>query len=64
MVKYSTVENWYPADKQVRCGIYNYATKRGIGRENARVLWPQVETGSAITWKYSNWILPGHNSVC
>ena len=51
-VKYSTVQNWYPGDKDGRGGIYNFVTKRGLCRENARLSWTQVETGSAITWKY------------
>ena len=62
-VKYSTVQNWYPGDKQGRGGIYNFVTKRGICRENARLSWTQVETGSAITWKYPSCILAGDNSV-
>ena len=63
-VKYSTVQNWYPGDKEGRGGIYNFVTKRGICRgENARLSWTQVETGSAITWKYPSCILAGDNSV-
>lgn len=63
-VKYSTVQNWYPGDKEGRGGIYNFVTKRGICRgENARLSWTQVETGSAITWKYPSCILAGENSV-
>uniref|UniRef100_UPI003AADA65C Fe-S cluster assembly protein SufB n=1 Tax=Alistipes shahii TaxID=328814 RepID=UPI003AADA65C len=62
-VKYSTVQNWYPGDKQGRGGIYNFVTKRGICRENARLSWTQVETGSAITWKYPSCILAGDNAV-
>ncbi len=62
-VKYSTVQNWYPGDKQGRGGVYNFVTKRGICRENARLSWTQVETGSAITWKYPSCILAGDNSV-
>lgn len=62
-VKYSTVQNWYPGDRQGRGGIYNFVTKRGICRENARLSWTQVETGSAITWKYPSCILAGDNSV-
>ena len=61
-VKYSTVQNWYPGDKQGRGGIYNFVTKRGICRENARLSWTQVETGSAITWKYPSCILSGDHS--
>ena len=62
-VKYSTVQNWYPGDRQGRGGIYNFVTKRGFCRENARLSWTQVETGSAITWKYPSCILAGDNSV-
>ena len=57
------MQNWYPGDKQGRGGIYNFVTKRGICRENARLSWTQVETGSAITWKYPSCILAGDNSV-
>ena len=62
-VKYSTVRNWYPGDKEGRGGIYNFVTKRGLCRENARLSWTQVETGSAITWKYPSCVLLGDNSV-
>ena len=63
-VKYSTVQNWYPGDSEGRGGIYNFVTKRGICRgDNARLSWTQVETGSAITWKYPSCILKGDNSV-
>ena len=62
-VKYSTVQNWYPGGKAGRGGVYNFVTKRGICRENARLSWTQVETGSAITWKYPSCILAGDNSV-
>ena len=61
-VKYSTVQNWYPGDKQGKGGIYNFVTKRGITYNNARLSWTQVETGSAITWKYPSCILRGDNS--
>ncbi len=63
-IKYSTVQNWYPGDEQGRGGIYNFVTKRGkcAGR-NAKISWTQVETGSAITWKYPGCILQGDNSV-
>ncbi|MEE1254369.1 MAG: Fe-S cluster assembly protein SufB [Paludibacteraceae bacterium] len=61
-VKYSTVQNWYPGDKEGKGGIYNFVTKRGITHENARLSWTQVETGSAITWKYPSCILKGDNS--
>jgi Fe-S cluster assembly protein SufB len=63
-IKYSTVQNWYPGDKEGRGGIYNFVTKRGkcLGR-NSKISWTQVETGSAITWKYPSCILMGDNSV-
>ena len=63
-IKYSTVQNWYPGDKQGRGGIYNFVTKRGICKEeNSKISWTQVETGSAITWKYPSCILKGDNSI-
>ncbi|MFI3265639.1 MAG: Fe-S cluster assembly protein SufB [Rikenellaceae bacterium] len=63
-VKYSTVQNWYPGDKQGRGGVYNFVTKRGICKgANAKLSWTQVETGSAITWKYPSCILAGENSA-
>ncbi|MCK9422729.1 MAG: Fe-S cluster assembly protein SufB [Bacteroidales bacterium] len=63
-VKYSTVQNWYPGDKNGKGGIYNFVTKRGICKgSNAKISWTQVETGSAITWKYPSCILLGDNSV-
>lgn len=63
-VKYSTVQNWYPGDKNGKGGIYNFVTKRGLCRgQNAKISWTQVETGSAITWKYPSCILMGDNSV-
>ena len=63
-IKYSTVQNWYPGDEQGRGGIYNFVTKRGECRgRNSRISWTQVETGSAITWKYPSCILRGENSV-
>ncbi|MBN1197823.1 MAG: Fe-S cluster assembly protein SufB [Bacteroidales bacterium] len=63
-VKYSTVQNWYPGDKEGRGGIFNFVTKRGICKgSNAKISWTQVETGSAITWKYPSCILLGDNSV-
>lgn len=61
-VKYSTVQNWYPGDENGKGGIYNFVTKRGICHENAKLSWTQVETGSAITWKYPSCILKGNNS--
>jgi Fe-S cluster assembly protein SufB len=62
-IKYSTVQNWYPGDKEGKGGIYNFVTKRGICGANAKISWTQVETGSAITWKYPSVILKGDNSV-
>jgi Fe-S cluster assembly protein SufB len=63
-IKYSTVQNWYPGDEEGRGGIYNFVTKRGACRgANARISWTQVETGSAITWKYPSVLLEGDNSV-
>ena len=62
-IKYSTVQNWYPGDKDGKGGIYNFVTKRGKAAANARITWTQVETGSAITWKYPSCILQGDNSV-
>lgn len=63
-IKYSTVQNWYPGDKEGRGGIYNFVTKRGIcAGKNSKISWTQVETGSAITWKYPSVILKGDNSV-
>ena len=63
-VKYSTVQNWYPGDKEGKGGVYNFVTKRGICRgRNSKISWTQVETGSAITWKYPSCFLIGDNSV-
>jgi Fe-S cluster assembly protein SufB len=63
-VKYSTVQNWYPGDKEGKGGIFNFVTKRGLCRgENSKISWTQIETGSAITWKYPSCILRGDNSV-
>jgi Fe-S cluster assembly protein SufB len=63
-IKYSTVQNWYPGDKEGRGGIYNFVTKRGkCAGVNSRISWTQVETGSAITWKYPSVLLVGNNSV-
>ncbi len=63
-IKYATVQNWYPGDKEGKGGIYNFVTKRGECRgDNSRISWTQVETGSAITWKYPSVILRGDNSV-
>ncbi|HEX2530857.1 MAG TPA: SufD family Fe-S cluster assembly protein, partial [Burkholderiaceae bacterium] len=63
-IKYSTVQNWYPGDKDGKGGIYNFVTKRGDCRgANSRISWTQVETGSAITWKYPSVILRGDNAI-
>ena len=63
-IKYSTVQNWYPGDKDGKGGIYNFVTKRGLCKgKNSKISWTQVETGSAITWKYPSCILKGDNSV-
>ena len=62
-IKYSTVQNWYPGDKNGLGGIFNFVTKRGICEKNAKISWTQVETGSAVTWKYPSCILKGDNSV-
>lgn len=63
-IKYSTVQNWYPGDKQGKGGIYNFVTKRGLcAGDRSKISWTQVETGSAITWKYPSCILKGDNSV-
>ncbi|UII27075.1 Fe-S cluster assembly protein SufB [Fulvivirga maritima] len=63
-VKYSTVQNWYPGDKNGKGGIYNFVTKRGIcAGDNAKISWTQVETGSSVTWKYPSCILKGDNST-
>lgn len=63
-VKYSTVQNWYPGDKEGKGGIYNFVTKRGICEgDNSKISWTQVETGSAVTWKYPSCVLKGDNSI-
>ncbi|WP_372740537.1 Fe-S cluster assembly protein SufB [Neptunomonas sp.] len=62
-IKYSTVQNWYPGDASGKGGIYNFVTKRGLAHKNAHISWTQVETGSAITWKYPSVILLGDNSI-
>ncbi|MBE7175300.1 MAG: Fe-S cluster assembly protein SufB [Mucilaginibacter polytrichastri] len=62
-IKYSTVQNWYPGDKEGKGGIYNFVTKRGIAHHRAKISWTQVETGSSITWKYPSVILKGDDSV-
>ncbi|HBB81216.1 MAG TPA: Fe-S cluster assembly protein SufB, partial [Cryomorphaceae bacterium] len=61
-IKYSTVQNWYPGDAQGKGGVFNFVTKRGICERNAKISWTQVETGSAVTWKYPSCILKGDNS--
>ncbi len=62
-IKYSTLQNWYPGDKDGNGGVYNFVTKRGTAHKDAKISWTQVETGSAITWKYPSVILQGDNSV-
>ncbi len=62
-IKYSTVQNWYPGDSKGKGGVYNFVTKRGLCEKNAKISWTQVETGSAVTWKYPSCILKGDNSV-
>ena len=62
-IKYSTVQNWYPGDKNGKGGVYNFVTKRGIAHSKAKISWTQVETGSSITWKYPSCILKGNDSV-
>ncbi len=62
-IKYSTVQNWFPGNKEGKGGVFNFVTKRGICEKNAKISWTQVETGSAITWKYPSCILKGDNSV-
>ncbi len=62
-IKYSTVQNWFPGNKEGKGGVFNFVTKRGICEKNAKISWTQVETGSAITWKYPSCILKGDNSI-
>lgn len=62
-IKYSTVQNWFPGNKEGKGGVYNFVTKRGICEKNAKISWTQVETGSAVTWKYPSCILKGDNSI-
>ncbi|REK53600.1 MAG: Fe-S cluster assembly protein SufB, partial [Bacteroidetes bacterium] len=62
-IKYSTVQNWFPGDAEGKGGVFNFVTKRGICERNAKISWTQVETGSAVTWKYPSCILKGDNSV-
>lgn len=62
-IKYSTVQNWYPGNKEGKGGVFNFVTKRGICENRAKISWTQVETGSAVTWKYPSCILKGDNSI-
>jgi len=62
-IKYSTVQNWYPGNEEGKGGIYNFVTKRGLCEKNSKISWTQVETGSAVTWKYPSCILKGDNSI-
>lgn len=62
-IKYSTVQNWFPGDKNGKGGVFNFVTKRALAEKNAKISWTQVETGSAVTWKYPSCILKGDNSV-
>lgn len=62
-IKYSTIQNWYPGSKEGKGGIYNFVTKRGLCLERSKISWTQVETGSAVTWKYPGCILKGNNSI-
>ena len=62
-IKYSTVQNWFPGDKEGKGGVYNFVTKRGLCEKRAKISWTQVETGSAVTWKYPSCVLKGDNSI-
>ena len=62
-IKYSTVQNWFPGNAEGKGGVYNFVTKRGLCEKNAKISWTQVETGSAVTWKYPSCVLKGDNSV-
>ena len=62
-IKYSTVQNWYPGDKEGKGGVFNFVTKRGLCNKDSKISWTQVETGSAVTWKYPSCILKGDNST-
>lgn len=62
-IKYSTVQNWFPGDKKGKGGVFNFVTKRGLCETNAKISWTQVETGSAVTWKYPSCVLKGDNSI-
>jgi len=62
-IKYSTVQNWFPGDKNGKGGVFNFVTKRGICHDRSKISWTQVETGSAVTWKYPSCVLKGNNSI-
>jgi len=62
-IKYSTVQNWYPGNSEGKGGVYNFVTKRGLCENNSKISWTQVETGSAVTWKYPSCVLKGNNSI-
>jgi len=62
-IKYSTVQNWFPGDKEGKGGVFNFVTKRGLCEKNAKISWTQVETGSAVTWKYPSCVLKGDNAI-
>lgn len=62
-IKYSTVQNWFPGDSEGKGGVYNFVTKRGVCHTNSKISWTQVETGSAVTWKYPSCVLKGDNSI-
>ncbi|MEC4113316.1 Fe-S cluster assembly protein SufB [Myroides pelagicus] len=62
-IKYSTVQNWFPGDSEGKGGVFNFVTKRGLCEKNAKISWTQVETGSAVTWKYPSCVLKGDNSI-
>ncbi|MBO0342179.1 MAG: Fe-S cluster assembly protein SufB [Bacteroidota bacterium] len=62
-IKYSTVQNWYPGNNEGKGGVFNFVTKRGLCEKNAKISWTQVETGSAVTWKYPSCVLKGDNSI-
>lgn len=62
-IKYSTVQNWFPGNKEGKGGVFNFVTKRGLCEKNAKISWTQVETGSAVTWKYPSCVLKGDNSI-
>ena len=62
-IKYSTVQNWFPGDKNGKGGVFNFVTKRGLCHNHSKISWTQVETGSAVTWKYPSCVLKGDNSI-